>query len=99
MAGNRRVMQEIVNQEMAAQRVPFVPNTIGLNWAGPLILDMGTEADKQRYIKNILSAEDIWCQGFSEPDHGSDSGQCAGSGGEGRRRICDQWFQNLDQPR
>ena len=72
--GQPQVMQEIVNQEMAAQRVPFVPNTIGLNWAGPLILDMGSEADKQRYIKNILSAEDIWCQGFSEPDHGSDLG-------------------------
>ena len=34
-------------------------NTIGLNWAGPLILKMGREEDKQRYIKNILSAEDI----------------------------------------
>jgi alkylation response protein AidB-like acyl-CoA dehydrogenase len=72
--GQPQLMQEIVNQEMAAARVPFVPNTIGLNWAGPLILDMGSEADKNRYIKNILSAEDIWCQGFSEPDHGSDLG-------------------------
>ena len=45
---------------------------------GPLILYMGTEAEKQKYIKGILSAEDIWCQGFSEPDHGSDLGsaQC-----------------------
>ena len=70
--------QDIVNQEMARQRVPFVPNTIGLNWAGPLILHMGTEADKQKYIKKILSAEEIWCQGFSEPDQGSDLGnsQC-----------------------
>jgi alkylation response protein AidB-like acyl-CoA dehydrogenase len=70
--GRAQIYQDIVNQEMAAQRVPFVPNTIGLNWAGPLILDMGSENDKRRYIKNILSAEDIWCQGFSEPDHGSD---------------------------
>ena len=72
--GRAQIYQDIVNQEMAAQRVPFVPNTIGLNWAGPLILDMGSENDKRRYIKNILSAEDIWCQGFSEPDHGSDLG-------------------------
>ena len=58
----------------AKARAPFVPNTIGLNWAGPLILDMGSEEDKQRYIKNILSAEDILRQGFSEPDNGSDLG-------------------------
>ena len=57
--GRAQIYQDIVNQEMAAQRVPFVPNTIGLNWAGPLILDMGSENDKRRYIKNILSAEDI----------------------------------------
>ena len=72
--GQPQVYQDIVNQEMAKARAPFVPNTIGLNWAGPLILDMGSEEDKQRYIKNILSAEDIWCQGFSEPDNGSDLG-------------------------
>ena len=72
--GQPQVYQDIVNQEMAKARAPFVPNTIGLNWAGPLILDMGFEEDKQRYIKNILSAEDIWCQGFSEPDNGSDLG-------------------------
>ena len=72
--GQAQAYQDIVNQEMAKARAPFVPNTIGLNWAGPLILDMGSEEDKQRYIKNILSAEDIWCQGFSEPDNGSDLG-------------------------
>ena len=72
--GQPQVYQDIVNQEMAKARAPFVPNTIGLNWAGPLILDMGSEEDKQRYIKNILSAQDIWCQGFSEPDNGSDLG-------------------------
>ncbi len=72
--GLPQIYQDIVNQEMARLGVPFMPNTIGLNWAGPLILHMGTEADKKRYIRNILSAEDIWCQGFSEPEHGSDLG-------------------------
>ena len=57
--------QDIATKAMAKHRVPFLPNTIGLNWAGPLILHMGTEAEKQKYIKGILSAEDIWCQGFS----------------------------------
>ena len=70
--GQPQVMQDIVNAEMARLKVPFVPNTIGLNWAGPLILAIGTEAEKQKYIPGILSAEDIWCQGFSEPDNGSD---------------------------
>ena len=69
-----QVYQDIVTQEMARQRVPFMTNTIGLNWAGPLILQRGTEAEKQKYIKGILNADDIWCQGFSEPDHGSDLG-------------------------
>ena len=74
--GLPQAYQDIVNAEMALQKVPFVPNTIGLNWAGPLILAIGTESDKQRYIKGILNADDIWCQGFSEPDQGSDLANC-----------------------
>src|SRR5437763_140067 len=70
--GKPQVYQDIVTAEMARQKVPFVPNTIGLNWAGPLILAIGTEEAKQKYIKGILSAEDICCQSFSEPDAGSD---------------------------
>ena len=76
--GQPQAYQDLATRAMAKNRTPFLPNTIGLNWAGPLILNMGTEEDKQRYIKGILSAEEIWCQGFSEPDHGSDLGnaQC-----------------------
>ncbi|TNF88058.1 MAG: acyl-CoA dehydrogenase, partial [Gammaproteobacteria bacterium] len=76
--GLPQIYQDIATRAMARHRVPFLPNTIGLNWAGPLILHMGSEEDKQRYIKGILSGDDIWCQGFSEPDHGSDLGnaQC-----------------------
>ncbi len=72
--GRDQAFQDIATAEMARQKVPFMTNTIGLSWAGPLILNMGTEAQKQAYIKRILSAEDIWCQGFSEPDNGSDLG-------------------------
>jgi len=74
--GLPQAYQDIVNAEMAAQKVPFQPNTIGLYWAGPLILAIGTEAQKQRYIRGILSGDDIWCQGFSEPDNGSDLAAC-----------------------
>ena len=74
--GRPQVYQDIVNAEMARAKVPFVPNTIGLNWAGPLILAIGIEAQKRRFIPGILSADDIWCQGFSEPDQGSDLANC-----------------------
>ena len=53
---------------------PILLNAIGLGWTGPLLLDIGTEEHKKKYIKGILSADDIWCQGFSEPDNGSDLG-------------------------
>ena len=66
--------QSIVDLEMRKQRVPIMFNIIGLGWAGPLINHRGSEAAKQKYLKNILSGEDVWCQGFSEPDHGSDLG-------------------------
>jgi len=66
--------QDVATQIMRKHQVPIMFNTIGLGWAGPLILDIGSEAQKQTYIKGILSAEDIWCQGFSEPEHGSDLG-------------------------
>jgi alkylation response protein AidB-like acyl-CoA dehydrogenase len=72
--GLERVYQGIADQEMRRHAVPICFNVIGLGWAGPLIIDIGTEAEKARYLKRILSAEDIWCQGFSEPDHGSDLG-------------------------
>ena len=74
--GRPQALQDIVDAEMARQKMPFVPNTIGLNWAGPLILAIGSEAQKQRYIRGMLSGDDIWCQGFSEPDNGSDLAHC-----------------------
>ena len=66
--------QKIADEEMSRYRVPIMINVIGLCWAGPLILKKGTDEEKRKYLKRILTAEDIWCQGFSEPDHGSDLG-------------------------
>lgn len=68
------VYQSIADQEMRRHAVPICFNVIGLGWAGPLINDIGTEQEKARYLKGILTADDVWCQGFSEPDHGSDLG-------------------------
>ena len=68
------IFQKIADEEMKKQKVPICFNVIGLGWAGPLIIDIGTEEEKRKYLKGILSGDDIWCQGFSEPNHGSDLG-------------------------
>ncbi|MDA9230656.1 acyl-CoA dehydrogenase family protein [Alphaproteobacteria bacterium] len=72
--GLDRAFQDVATKIMAAERTPLMLNAIGLNWTGPLLLDRGSKEEKQKYIQGILSAENIWCQGFSEPDHGSDLG-------------------------
>jgi len=72
--GLSQAHQDAATKVMRKYKTPIMFNTIGLGWAGPLILDIGTEAQKKKHIKGILSAEDVWCQGFSEPDNGSDLG-------------------------
>ncbi|MFN3747642.1 MAG: acyl-CoA dehydrogenase family protein [Sphingorhabdus sp.] len=66
--------QRIATRIMKKYDAPIMLNAIGNGWAGPLILDIGTEEQKKRYIKPMLAAEEIWCQGFSEPENGSDLG-------------------------
>jgi alkylation response protein AidB-like acyl-CoA dehydrogenase len=66
--------QRIATRIMKSHDAPIMINAIANGWTGPLLLDIGREEDKRRYIKPMLSAEEIWCQGFSEPEHGSDLG-------------------------
>ena len=64
--------QAVFQQELARLKAPPMANTLGLMIVGPTLITHGTEAQKQRYVPKILSAEEIWCQGFSEPNSGSD---------------------------
>jgi alkylation response protein AidB-like acyl-CoA dehydrogenase len=71
-AGAPQSFQAILYEELAAVQAPTHVGVIGLSMAGPTIIAHGTEEQKARYLQPILSAEEIWCQGFSEPDAGSD---------------------------
>ena len=70
--GATLMQQAIFWEEMAHVQAPPMPNALGLGLIGPTIIAHGTDAQKKRYIPKILSAEEIWCQGFSEPNAGSD---------------------------
>jgi alkylation response protein AidB-like acyl-CoA dehydrogenase len=70
--GQARGAQRAIDQELARAGAPFLVNNVALAWAGPIILHFGSEAQKSRFLAKLLRADEIWCQGFSEPGAGSD---------------------------
>jgi alkylation response protein AidB-like acyl-CoA dehydrogenase len=70
--GATLIEQAIFNEEIVRAKAPQMANVLGLVMGGPVVIAHGTDEQKQRYLKPILTADEIWCQGFSEPESGSD---------------------------
>jgi alkylation response protein AidB-like acyl-CoA dehydrogenase len=70
--GATLIEQAIFGEELARAKAPRPANVLGLVMGGPVVIAHGTEEQKERFLEPILSAEEIWCQGFSEPESGSD---------------------------
>lgn len=70
--GASMIEMAIFNEETARVEAPGPLNVIALNMIGPTIIVHGTEEQKQRHVAKILTCEEIWCQGYSEPGSGSD---------------------------
>ncbi len=66
------VRQTIVNEELLLARAPSLIGMMGIQMVGPTLIQFGTEEQRRRYLPKILTAEEIWCQGYSEPGSGSD---------------------------
>ena len=70
--GATLIEQAIFSGEMARADAPAPANILGLVMGGPVVMAHGTDEQKERWLEPILSGEEIWCQGFSEPESGSD---------------------------
>ncbi|ETX01989.1 MAG: hypothetical protein ETSY1_05260 [Candidatus Entotheonella factor] len=70
--GATLIQQAIYAQEMARAQAPAPANGLGISIVGPTLMEHGSEEQKKRFIPKILNADEIWCQGFSEPNSGSD---------------------------
>jgi len=66
------IQQAIFIEEMARTQAPPLINVLGLSLLGPTLIAYGTPEQKERFLAKILSADEIWCQGYSEPNAGSD---------------------------
>lgn len=66
------IQQAIFNEELARANAPAPINAMAIWWVGPAIIRYGTDAQKRRFLTPILSADEIWATGYSEPSAGSD---------------------------
>ena len=90
------VQVALYQSEYARSQAPQPVNRVGINLVGPTLLAHGTEDQRLRYLPPILSAEEIWCQLFSEPDAGSDLASLVDPRHAGRRRLPRHRPQGVD---
>jgi alkylation response protein AidB-like acyl-CoA dehydrogenase len=83
--------QQVTREELSRYRLPTVGvNILGVGLAGPTLIAHGSEEQKARYLKKILTSEEVWCQLFSEPGSGSD----LASAGTRAVRSNGEWIVN-----
>ena len=94
--GGRTNCQRIANEEMQKVKLPYFPNVIGLGMAAPTLFYHASEELKQKLLPKLFSADEIWCQGFSEPGAGSDlaSVQTFAQFRKGEEGRGDKWIIN-----
>ncbi len=88
--------QAIVNEELMRAGVPGVIGSNSISMLGPTLITWGTEEQKRRYLPKILTADEIWCQGYSEPGAGSDLASLRTRADLRRRRVRGQRPEGMD---
>ena len=89
--------QVIYNEAMGYARAPIV-NTAAVGYLGPTIILYGSDEQKAQHLPGITSGDVVWCQGYSEPNSGSDLASLQTRAVHGRRRLRPQRAEDLDEP-
>ena len=71
--GGSVIQQFVLKEEMSKAEAPELGSDfMGLTWVGPAVIEHGSEAQKQKFLPDLLACRSVWCTGYSEPDSGSD---------------------------
>ena len=89
-------MLAVLGEELWSRGEPRGPQYMNANWIGPSIMAHGTPEQCDRYLPPIARGDAIWCQGFSEPDAGTDLASLRASAVQGWRRLHRQRHEDLD---
>ena len=82
--------------KQAGRRYPWIRNAMGIGMCGPTIVARGTDEQQERFLRPIFTAEEIWCQLFSEPGAGSDVAGLVDPRRPRRRRVDRERLEDLD---